>query len=86
MRRMLFAVLVCVGFSGCAFPQLASNQLRGECPPYGTTTRSRGPTRGGSEPDISRPQPPLLGLGCEGVYSPRPMSSSASPALSERDK
>ena len=67
MHRMLFAVLVCVGLSGCAIPRAHEGFLRGECGPYGMMG-GRGEPDGGI---LWRPEP-LLPPGCEGRFSPRP--------------
>jgi hypothetical protein len=68
MRRVLFAVLLCVGLSGCAIPQSVEGLLLGGCRPYGMKGGSRDPEGGKLRPE------PRLPPGCDGPFKPRPKS------------
>jgi hypothetical protein len=65
MRRMLFAVLVCVGLSGCAISP-AVESIFGGCRPYGMKGGSSDPEGG-----MLRPEP-RLPPGCDGPFKRRP--------------
>ena len=68
MRRMLLAVLVCVGLSGCAISP-AVESIFGGCRPYGMKGGSSDPEGG-----MLRPEP-RLPPGCDGPFKPRPKSA-----------